>query len=248
MSGQFVWFDLLTPDAEASKAFYTDVVGWTLTPFRPGYDMFTGGEGPLGGLETIQEGQPRWLAYVDVEDVDASFGKALAAGATAVAPPSDIPEVGRSATIADPHGAHIALFSSSNPAPEGGKAPEGQRPPGHVAWVELMAGDLEEAWGFYTELLGFTKHGAVDSGEFGEYRLFMTGSQGGGMMTTPNPGPPPAWLYYFNVSDLDAALERAKARGARVNHGPMVVPGGDRVVALTDPQGADFALHEFARA
>ena len=66
------------------------------------------------------------------------------------------------------------------------------------------------------------------------------------MMTTPKGNPmPPMWLYYTETSDLDAAITRAKKRGATVMNGPMDVPGG-RIVQLTDPQGAAFALHQAA--
>ena len=53
---------------------------------------------------------------------------------------------------------------------------------------------------------------------------------------------PPSWMFYVTTEDLDAALERAKGKGARVINGPMEVPGGQRIVQLLDPQGAAFAL------
>lgn len=69
----------------------------------------------------------------------------------------------------------------------------------------------------------------------------------GGMMTTPQGSPmPPMWIYYTATSDLDAALARAKQRGATIMNGPMDVPGGGRIAQLTDPQGAAFALHQAA--
>jgi predicted enzyme related to lactoylglutathione lyase len=54
---------------------------------------------------------------------------------------------------------------------------------------------------------------------------------------------PPSWIYYVQVDDFDAALERARTRGARVINGPVPIPTGTRIVQLTDPQGALFALH-----
>jgi uncharacterized protein len=39
------------------------------------------------------------------------------------------------------------------------------------------------------------------------------------------------------TDDLEAAIERAKAKGARVLNGPMEVPGGQRIVQLMDPRG-----------
>ena len=90
----------------------------------------------------------------------------------------------------------------------------------------------------------------IDLGPMGAYLLWGRGAaQLGGMMTmppgmtTPDGRPvPPSWMYYVVVADLDAALARATARGARVINGPMPVPGGQRVVLLLDPQGAAFAL------
>jgi len=47
-------------------------------------------------------------------------------------------------------------------------------------------------------------------------------------------------------SYTDAALARAKKRGATLMNGPMEVPGGSRraTAQLKDPQGATFALHQ----
>ena len=54
---------------------------------------------------------------------------------------------------------------------------------------------------------------------------------------------PPMWLYYTEVSDLDAAIARSTKNGAKIMNGPMDVPGGGRMAQLMDPQGAGFALH-----
>jgi predicted enzyme related to lactoylglutathione lyase len=54
---------------------------------------------------------------------------------------------------------------------------------------------------------------------------------------------PPMWLYYTEVANLDAAMERAKKRGANLMNGPLDVPGG-RIAQFMDPQGAAFALHQ----
>jgi predicted enzyme related to lactoylglutathione lyase len=58
---------------------------------------------------------------------------------------------------------------------------------------------------------------------------------------------PPNWLLYANVpGTADAAADRAKAAGAQIFLGPMDVPGGDRIAAMMDPQGAAFAVHSKA--
>ena len=55
-----------------------------------------------------------WLQYVKVDDCDASAAKAEGLGASIVAPPSDIPGVGRFAVFTDPLGAALAVMK---PAP-----------------------------------------------------------------------------------------------------------------------------------
>ena len=83
-------------------------------------------------------------------------------------------------------------------------------------------------------------------GPMGTYRIFGVGENRlGGMMTAPEgQSHRPAWLFYTETSDLDAALRRATTRGAKLLNGPMDVPGGGRIAQLLDPQGAAFALHQ----
>ncbi|MGG6496886.1 UNVERIFIED_CONTAM: VOC family protein, partial [Bacteroidetes bacterium 56_B9] len=52
----------------------------------------------------------------------------------------------------------------------------------------------------------------------------------------------PFWLYYFNVHDLDAALERVRAGGGQVFEGPIGLPGDIWIARCVDPLGAVFAL------
>ena len=54
--------------------------------------------------------------------------------------------------------------------------------------------------------------------------------------------PVPLWLYYFNVRDINVAVERVKASGGQVLDGPVEVMGGSWIARCTDPQGAMFAL------
>src|SRR5205085_9119861 len=96
---------------------------------------------------------------------------------------------------------------------------------------------------FYSKLFGWTKADAIDMGPMGTYQLFSTGNGPvGGMMTKTPQTPAPFWLYYFNVSGIDAARERVKTAGGKVINGPMEVPGGSWILQGLDPQGAMFAL------
>ena len=50
-------------------------------------------------------------------------------------------------------------------------------------------------------------------------------------------------MHSVMVDSADAAADRAKKAGGTVINGPMEVPGGDRIAAILDPQGAAFAVH-----
>lgn len=251
--GEFLWYELMTTDTEAAKAFYTEVLGWGAVAWDGGempmqYTMWTLGEEAVGGLMELPEmartmgAPPSWVAYVGVPDVDATVAVTRAAGGGVLAEPFDIAQVGRVAMLVDPQGGAFAVL-----APEGdGAAPE---PPGvgRVSWNELGTSDAQGAWAFYSAIFGWevrsemempAEHGG------GVYRMYGIGDRTFGGISAATGGMATAWLYYIRVADLAASIERATALGARLLNGPMVVPGGDRVAQLLDPQGAAFALHE----
>ena len=246
---RFVWYDLLTNDREAAVRFYGAVLGWGTQPFEvPGkepYLMWTRGGTPIGGSMTMPQAEldagtkPHWLGYVGVDDVDAMVAKANASGGKTLVPPTDIPTVGRFAVLQDPQGAFFAVYRSLQPSP-----PPGEPQEGDISWHELATTDVEAAFRFYHELLGWEESGRADMGEAGTYLMFGT-PMIGGMYAMPHVL---GWLYYVRVADLDAALERVRAHHGQVTHGPMEVPGGDRIAQCFDPQGGAFALHEKKKA
>lgn len=247
--GNFVWYELMTSDVNAAVRFYKDIVGWGTQAFEGGaepYLMWTAGGTPIGGVLPLTDelkktgAPPHWIAYVTADDVDALTKKAESLGARTCVPPRDIPTIGRFSVIADPHGAAIALFKPSG----AGMHRPAEVPDGHVSWHELVSGDLESAFRFYSQLFGWQKTDAIN-GPMGVYQMYGKGGRTfGGMMTKPKDYPaPPHWLYYVKVKDLDDALARVRNADGKVLNGPMEVPGGDRVAQCVDPQGAAFALH-----
>jgi len=251
-TGRFVWYELLTTDPKGAIAFYTDVIGWKTQPWETGeYTMWVGSQGPLGGVMTLPEdakkmgAPPHWNANVEVANVDQTVAKVKELGGRIYVPPTDVPKVGRFAIIADPQGASIAIFT-----PSGEMASHDVSKGGEFSWHELVTTDHAAAFTFYNQIFGWEKLSEFDMGQMGKYWLWgRGGKQLGGMMTLPKGMKtpdgrevPPSWMYYVTTEDLDAALARAKARGARVLNGPMEVPGGQRIVQLMDPQGAAFSL------
>ena len=161
--GRFVWYELVTTDMEAAKAFYTEVVGWsTQDASMPGvaYTLFTARGASVSGLMSLPEDarksglRPSWLGYVGVDDVDAAAERIKQLGGAVHVPPKDVPNVSRFSVAVDPQMATIALFKWLNPEPE---RPAELDAPGRVGWHELLADDWEKAWGFYKELFGWQK-------------------------------------------------------------------------------------------
>jgi uncharacterized protein len=251
---KFVWYDVMTSDSKAAETFYRNVVGWDTKDSGltdRSYTILSAGPTMVGGLMPIPEDaratglRPRWTGYIGVEDVDASAERVKSAGGTIHRAAEDIPGVGRFAVAADPHGAAFILFNGASGA---APAPAAPGTPGHVGWHELHAGNLEQAFAFYSGLFGWSKGEAMDMGPMGIYQIFATGDGPvGGMMTKTQAMPAPNWVYYFNVEAIDAAAARVTHGGGQVVNGPLEVPGGSWIVQCVDPQGAMFALLGRAR-
>jgi uncharacterized protein len=95
---------------------------------------------------------------------------------------------------------------------------------------------------FYCELFGWQKL-AVDNHPADAYLSFSAGGQeiGGALRKRPSE-PVPFWLFYFNVEDLDAAVDRVSAGGGRALLNDAELPSGLWIARCVDPQGATFAL------
>ena len=116
--GAVCWNELTTTNVEAAKSFYTELLGWTLKESQIGpvtYTEFYVGDKPSGGM--FQMGpefgnmSPHWMAYIAVEDVDASAKRVEELGGKLCVPPTDIPNTGRFCVINDPTGATISLIT-----------------------------------------------------------------------------------------------------------------------------------------
>jgi predicted enzyme related to lactoylglutathione lyase len=248
--GKFIWYYLMTTDTKAAAKFYGDVIGWTAQehPMAGGgkYTIFSKGSTMVAGLMVIPEPvraegvPPCWSGYVSTDDVDADADRVETAGGAIKRPPTDIPNVGRFAVVADPGGAVFLLFK-----PNTAEQPKPVAPmtPGHIGWHELYAGDLDREFAFYSRLFGWTKDREHDMGPMGTYQTFGTGGAPcGGMMKACAQAPHPSWNYYIAVESVAKAADQAETRGAQILHGPAKVPGDAWIVQARDPQGVHFAM------
>jgi predicted enzyme related to lactoylglutathione lyase len=254
-TGDFIWYELMTTDAEGSKAFYDAVVGWnidTQSQFPNGYRMIGRSDGgSAGGLlpltpEMQQHGaRPTWLGYILVDDVDRSVASIEKDGGKALMPAFDIPDIGRVAMVTDPQGAPFYIMKPIPPAGRENAPSDVFSPdkPQHVRWNELATTDPELAIGFYGRQFGWGQEGDMGMGEMGKYRFIQNrGVTIGAIMPKPPQLPVTLWTYYFGVEHIDRAADAVKAGGGQVLNGPMEIPGGEFALNAMDPNGAPFGL------
>jgi uncharacterized protein len=106
MPSPVVHFEIRSADPDASRAFYSDLFGWTYPEGGfPGYTYVESGvEGALpGGISPLQGGDPLVTFFVGVPDVAKALDAAVAGGGTIVQPPTEAPGVSFG-LFADPHG------------------------------------------------------------------------------------------------------------------------------------------------
>ena len=246
--GSFVWYELLTTEPFASVEHYQQVLGWTSQRLDGvhGHVMYSTGEGPLASATILPEqakqmgASPFWTANVQVPSVDETCARTRRLGGRVYHDPIDVTGIGRVAVIADLFGAVLNVFSPAKPMNVHDRAL-----PGEVCWHELVSDDPARALAFYGELFGWAKSGEHDLGALGTYTRFgCDGRDLGGAFKRPQEVPMSAWVYYFQVGELDLSIARSVASGGRLLRAPITVPSGARVAQLVDPQGAVFALHE----
>ena len=249
--GKFCWYDLNTTDPDAAGDFYKKVVGWGEEIWegeKGGYPMWKVGDKAIGGRGELAEeakamgAPPHWLGHISTDDIQATVAKAKELGGNVFVEPFAIPSIGQMSVLADPTGATFSVFQ-----PEGDlMEPPGDRETGAICWNELMTGDLEASWTFFSTLFGWDKTGSMDMGPGGEYRMFGFGETSiGGMTGKPDEMPVSAWCYYAVVPSLDKALVMTRELGGQVTLEPMEIPGGDTIAVINDAQGAFLGFLEY---
>jgi predicted enzyme related to lactoylglutathione lyase len=262
MHGDWIWYELMTTDADASAAFYEAILPWKVGS-QPEYREIQATDGGVGGIlpltAEMQAGgaRPAWVGYVLVDDVDTAATSIEQGGGKVLMPAHDMPGVGRFAMVTDPQGAPFYVMKPTPPAGDPDAVSNAfsyDRPRnGHCAWNELYTSDPAAALHFYGQRFGWVKDGEMDMGPMGTYEFLRhTGhapdgsSPGQGMIGALMPRPPHVpvshWNFYFRVPDIDKAAAIIVERGGQVLHGPQEIPGGDFSMNGMDPQGAVFAL------
>lgn len=249
-AGTPCWIDLMSPDVDASKSFYSSVFGWDAqdefddegnriyTQFKQGDHIVAG----LGGQGPGMEGMPAiWNSYVATDDVAATAAAVTEADGTVMMPPMQVMDAGHMAIFADPTGAAFSAWQANDH-----KGADIANEPNTWSWNELMSRDIDTAKSFYSAVFGW-EYDEMDMGPGGIYNVIKGGENNGlgGLMAMPPDMPeqvPNHWAVYFTVADVDATLEAVKAAGGRVAQEPFEAPGVGRIAIVHDPAGGSFSI------
>ena len=243
-AGTFCFPELNTRDMDGAKRFYGGLLGWTwfdVPSAAGGYSLLRVDGKDVAGLHRSDRGEPSWLCYVAVDSAARVATRAVELGGTLLAPPFDVPGVGRMAVIEDPAQARFALWEARGMI---GSALEDEA--GAPCWYELITHDLPRATRFYTDLFGWT---AVERtiARVGPYTVARIGEQSvAGLMSTREEWGEvePRWQVCYSVEDCGRAARQAVALGGRVIAGPIDVPEVGRFAVLADPAEAVFVVFQ----
>ncbi|AXB76870.1 VOC family protein [Novosphingobium sp. P6W] len=260
--GSFIWYELMTGDADAAAAFYGSVVGWkvganVMPDAGMDYRMIeridggSAGCGYSGGVLALTDemigggAKPGWLGYIHVPDVDAEVAAIVAEGGGVHMPATTMEGVGRMAMVTDPLGGAFYLMTPQPPEddPDATSDVFTVDKPQTIRWNELVTPDDDAAVAFYTKHFGWTQEGAMPMGELGDYRFIQNEGVGiGAVMKKADFMPVAGWAYYIGIDDIDRALAAVKDGGGKAMGDPQQIPGGEYTVHAFDPQGAYFGL------
>jgi len=246
-TGHVAWHDLITPDLEVSKAFYSGLFGWTWRAPSSGEGVkYVVGEMTgvaMAGLAESGEGKrnpSQWITYFAVNDVHQSVKLATDSGAKVVVRPTTTGSWhDESALLTDPQGAAFALMKP------------GVRPNDSVTamingwlWVELWTVNAEDAGTFYAWLLGYDTKRLTVAGQ--DYTTFRRDSLPiAGLLEIPVKDVRPNWLPTIRVADVNATIARAVSLGGRVIMAPRDDVRNATVAIIADPTGAALTLQQW---
>ena len=237
------WVDLGSPDIAASRAFYSDLFGWSAggpDAEHGGYTVFSldghevAGVGPIGGTGFA----PSWGVYLSVVDVEATAAAVTAAGGGVLLPPLDVGGGGRMAVLTDSTDAAVHVWQPRSFA--GARLTD---EPGSFTWAELSTRDPEAAQAFYGSVFGWQCRSVpMAFGPYGVFSVVGVDVAGVAQMAPGMPAEPAAfWTPYFEVLDPDDTAGRCADLGGRVLLEATDMSAG-RFALVADQFGATFGV------
>lgn len=240
-TGRIIWHDLFTTDTQRSMTFYQRVAGWSYeiehaTDFAWGGGekdfilALSGDEAGAGFTDTPPELSNGWVAYVEVDDVDAALTRAERLGGTIIRKPFEVPGVGRNALLRDPLGAILGISLSRHSFP----VPQRQFD------VEIyLTNGSEFPKAFYAQLFDWKISSPPVGEQTGEVIVGPSGENVAIHLLGKSPTEAPAvWMPSIKVPNSPASLSDVEALGGEFFNQSLVQGMQQFGSPLRDPDGA----------
>lgn len=238
------WVSLMVHGLDATEEFYGALFGWE---FQPGPQqlgpyvraLLDGREvAGLGRLPPDRHLPIAWTPYFASQNADLTAETVRSRGGTIGVGPLDAADAGRLAICSDPAGAVFGIWQS---AAHLGTAVSGV--PGTPAWNELLTFESASVAKFYRTVFGYEEEPVV-SADLDYVALLLGGEPVAGIHGVGHALPRdrgPHWVTYFQVADVDDAVDHLVHLGGQVLK-PVHDTDHGRVAGVADPEGARFAM------
>jgi predicted enzyme related to lactoylglutathione lyase len=229
---------------DATEEFYGALFGWE---FQPGPQqlgpyvraLLDGREvAGLGRLPPDRHLPIAWTPYFASRNADLTAETVRSRGGTIGVGPLDAADAGRLVICSDPAGAVFGIWQA---AAHLGTAVSGV--PGTPAWNELLTFESASVAKFYRTVFGYEEEPVV-SADFDYVALNLGGAPVAGIHGVGHALPRdrgPHWVTYFQVADVDDAVDQLVHLGGQVLK-PVHDTAHGRVAGVADPEGARFAM------
>ena len=259
--GNPIWFDLVSSDADASKKFYTDLLGWEFESIDMGggnyYHLAVDDDRNIAGIgnrppgETVSERESIWLTHLYTSDIYSTSEQVVSLGGSLIAEAHDVKVpgqdelVGARCTLRNPAGGVFSLWQSGV-----GQGCEVFGEPGTFCWVEYHTPNADASMQWHSRIfdVSFAPLEVEESDGSGSSTLHMMqcGKNDTSCAFVEAPADKmltevPFWVNYVMVADMDESVRRAKDLGAEVPFGVGAIPFG-QYATIVDPQNAVLGL------
>jgi uncharacterized protein len=239
------WADVMVPDLEEGKRFYSELLGWTFQDSSAEYghytQAFSGGRN-VAAVAPVPPGQQMpaaWNAYFATRDANATAARIREAGGRLPMEPMQVGEFGTMLMAEDPAGAMFGAWQAGTH-----KGFEKQAEPGAFAWLEIVVRDAEAADAFYPRVFPYEMRQIGDGAQMDFKTMELDGRPVAGryrMGPEVPTGTPPHLSLYFAVENCDDAAATVQKLAGQLRREPQDSPYG-RFAQVTDNQGAHFSV------
>ncbi|RDV25516.1 VOC family protein [Alteromonas aestuariivivens] len=232
-----VWHDLLSPQAQRSSDFLTQVLGWQVSQTSP-YATLRDANGTLvGGMfDSAEMGWPLnsggWLLSLQSIDLEATLKRITDNGGTIIKPPREYPDRGMSALVQDPQGAVFEVLEVVSS--DASQSVNNQM----WTWHELVTSNplLTASW--YAKVFELQ----TSSMDGNRHMLSKNGEPLATVSTNPFDDTPNQWIPVVSVADFETTLQKVLEWGGRLTVRPNPDFANGNLALIQDPSGAAMLL------